>query len=179
MQVRNEKARRFLMNMRKKPRVNFEKYFVKADRGALRLLQRMLAFDPVERPTCEEALADPYFNGLSQPGREPSAQPVSKLSFEFERRKLTTDEVRIMAKSSCVLHACLWIPWPAVHCEASLAALIAGVECLICHLPGLHVIIFYTAKGLLCCVCWHHSRWHDMQSGSVHFRMLRKAVHCA
>lgn len=92
--VRNEKARRFLMNMRKKPRVNFEKYFVKADREALRLLQRMLAFDPVERPTCEEALADPYFTGLSQPGREPSAQPVSKLSFEFERRKLTTDEVR-------------------------------------------------------------------------------------
>lgn len=37
--------------------------------------------------------ADPYFSGLSQPGREPSAQPVSKLSFEFERRKLTTDEV--------------------------------------------------------------------------------------
>ena len=39
------------------------------------------------------APADPYFSGLSQPGREPSAQPVSKLSFEFERRKLTTDEV--------------------------------------------------------------------------------------
>lgn len=91
------------MNMRKKPRVNFEKYFVKADRGALRLLQRMLAFDPVERPTCEEALADPYFNGLSQPGREPSAQPVSKLSFEFERRKLTTDEVRGLYTSSAML----------------------------------------------------------------------------
>ena len=30
--------------------------------------------------------------GLSQPGREPSAQPVSKLAFDFERRKLTTDE---------------------------------------------------------------------------------------
>ena len=103
VQVRNEKARRFLMNMRKKPRVNFEKYFVKADRGALRLLQRMLAFDPVERPTCEEALADPYFNGLSQPGREPSAQPVSKLSFEFERRKLTTDEVRGLYTSSAML----------------------------------------------------------------------------
>ncbi len=116
MQVRNEKARRFLMNMRKKPRMNFEKYFVKADRGALRLLQRMLAFDPVERPTCEEALADPYFNGLSQPGREPSAQPVSKLSFEFERRKLTTDEVRIMGESSCML--CLLFPWPLYICCA-------------------------------------------------------------
>lgn len=42
--------------------------------------------------------ADPYFSGLSQPGREPSAQPVSKLSFEFERRKLTTDEVRCAAE---------------------------------------------------------------------------------
>ena len=93
-QVRNEKARRFLMNMRKKPGVSFEQYFPRADRGALRLLRRMLAFDPAERPTSEEALADAYFQGLSQPGREPSAQPVSKLSFDFERRKLTTDEVR-------------------------------------------------------------------------------------
>ena len=94
-QVRNEKARRFLMNMRKKPGVSFEQYFPRADRGALRLLRRMLAFDPAERPTSEEALADAYFHGLSQPGREPSAQPVSKLSFDFERRKLTTDEVRV------------------------------------------------------------------------------------
>ncbi|BDA42491.1 Mitogen-activated protein kinase 15 [Coccomyxa sp. Obi] len=92
--VRNEKARRFLMNMRRKPGVNLEQYFPRADRGALRLLKRMLAFDPAERPSSEEALADPYFAGLSQPGREPSAQPVSKLSFDFERRKLSTDEVR-------------------------------------------------------------------------------------
>lgn len=42
----------------------------------------------------EEALADPYFTGLSQPSREPSAQPVSKLAFEFERRKLAVEEVR-------------------------------------------------------------------------------------
>ena len=42
----------------------------------------------------EEALADPYFAGLSQPSREPSAQPISKLAFEFERRKLVVEEVR-------------------------------------------------------------------------------------
>ncbi len=47
-----------------------------------------------------QALADPYFHGLSQPGREPSAQPVSKLSFDFERRKLTTDEARSAPASS-------------------------------------------------------------------------------
>ncbi|EFN52683.1 hypothetical protein CHLNCDRAFT_138663 [Chlorella variabilis] len=94
--VRNEKARRFLMNMRKKPGIPFEQYFPKADKGALRLLWRLLAFDPAERPTAEEALADPYFAGLSQPSREPSAQPISKLAFEFERRKLVVEEVRLV-----------------------------------------------------------------------------------
>lgn len=92
--VRNEKARRFLQNMRKKPGIPIEKHFPKADPGALRLLRRLLSFDPAERPTAEEALADPYFVGLSQPSREPSAQPISKVAFEFERRKLSTDEVR-------------------------------------------------------------------------------------
>ncbi|KAG1346939.1 Mitogen-activated protein kinase 9 [Cocos nucifera] len=40
------------------------------------------------------ALADPYFNGLSNVEREPSTQPISKLEFEFERRKLSKDDVR-------------------------------------------------------------------------------------
>ncbi|KAK9822048.1 hypothetical protein WJX74_003169 [Apatococcus lobatus] len=92
--VRNEKARRFLVNMRKKSGVQLEQYFSKADRGALRLLKRMLAFDPAERPTSEEALADPYFHGLGAPVREPSASPVSRLAFDFERHKLQTHEVR-------------------------------------------------------------------------------------
>ena len=53
----------------------------------------MQAFDPADRPTCQEALSDPYFHGLAQPQREPAAQPVSKLAFEFEKRKLHTTEV--------------------------------------------------------------------------------------
>ena len=81
------------MNMRKKPGKSFEQLFPKAEKGALRLLKLMLSFDPSERPNSEDALADPYFAGLSQPGREPSAQPVSKLAFDFERRKLSSNEV--------------------------------------------------------------------------------------
>ncbi len=163
VQVRNEKARRFLLNMRKKPGVNFTTYFPRADPGAVALLRRMLSFDPADRPTSEvrksptalvvavsaspwlllcilvaelathtyectaafvcllnwaltvvgicgnnayiyaqAALADPYFAGLSQPAREPSAQPVSKLAFEFERRKLQVDEVRSLAWCTAV-----------------------------------------------------------------------------
>lgn len=92
--VRNEKARRFLSNMRKKPGISFDQHFPKADKAALNLLRRLLAFDPSDRPTSEEALADPYFTGLHSPAREPCAQPISKLAFEFERRKLVIDEVR-------------------------------------------------------------------------------------
>ncbi|KAG5010130.1 hypothetical protein JHK87_018645 [Glycine soja] len=40
------------------------------------------------------ALSDPYFTGLANMDREPSTQPISKLKFEFERMKLTKDDVR-------------------------------------------------------------------------------------
>ncbi|XP_008810980.1 mitogen-activated protein kinase 9-like [Phoenix dactylifera] len=92
--IRNEKARRYLSNMRKKPPVPFSQKFPGVDPLALRLLEHLLAFDPKDRPTAEEALADPYFNNLSNVEREPSTQPISKLEFEFERRKLSKDDVR-------------------------------------------------------------------------------------
>ncbi|GFQ06420.1 mitogen-activated protein kinase 19 [Phtheirospermum japonicum] len=92
--VRNEKARKYLMNMRKKRPVPFAEKFPNTDPLALKLLQRMLAFDPKDRASAAEALADPYFKGLAKIEREPSCQPISKLEFEFERRRVTKDDVR-------------------------------------------------------------------------------------
>ncbi|KAK4256582.1 hypothetical protein QN277_006287 [Acacia crassicarpa] len=92
--IRNEKARRYLSGMRKKKPVPFSQKFPTADPLALRLLLRLLAFDPKDRPTAEEALSDPYLRGLLNVDREPSTQPISKLEFEFERRKVTKDDVR-------------------------------------------------------------------------------------
>ncbi|XP_071723378.1 mitogen-activated protein kinase 16-like isoform X1 [Rutidosis leptorrhynchoides] len=92
--VRNEKARRYLSSMRKKKPIPFSHKFPNADPLALRLLERMLAFEPKDRPTAEEALADPYFKGLAKVEREPSAQPVTKMEFEFERRRITKEDVR-------------------------------------------------------------------------------------
>ncbi|KAI4317728.1 hypothetical protein L6164_025575 [Bauhinia variegata] len=92
--VRNEKARRYLSSMRKKKPVPLSQKFPNADPLALRLLERMLAFEPKDRPTAEEALADPYFKGLAKVEREPSAQPVTKMEFEFERRRITKEDVR-------------------------------------------------------------------------------------
>ncbi|CAL5196817.1 unnamed protein product [Lathyrus oleraceus] len=92
--VRNDNARKYLSGMRKKPPVPFEHKFSNADPLALHLLQRLLAFDPKDRPTAEQALADPYFKGLAKVEREPSCKPISKLEFEFERRRITKDDVR-------------------------------------------------------------------------------------
>ncbi|KAH1075607.1 hypothetical protein J1N35_027935 [Gossypium stocksii] len=92
--IRNEKARRYLSSMRRKQPVPFSHKFHNVDPLALRLLERLLAFDPKDRPTAEEALADPYFYGLANVDREPTTQPISKLEFEFERRKLAKDDVR-------------------------------------------------------------------------------------
>ena len=92
--VRNEKARRFLGNMRVKPRVPFQRRFPKAAPPALALLEKMLAFDPDDRPSAEEALADPYFAGLADAAREPAAEIVSRSEYAFESRKVTPEEVR-------------------------------------------------------------------------------------
>lgn len=57
MQVRNDKARKYLTEMRKKYPVPFAQKFPNTDPLALKLLQRLLAFDPMDRPTAEEVCA--------------------------------------------------------------------------------------------------------------------------
>jgi len=80
--------------MRKKHPVPLTQKFPNADPLAVHLLGRLLAFDPKDRPSAEEALADPYFASLANVEREPARNPISKLEFEFERRKVTKDDVR-------------------------------------------------------------------------------------
>jgi mitogen-activated protein kinase 1/3 len=53
-QIRNEKAKRYLSSMRRKKLIPFTHKFPNADPLALRLLERMLAFDPKDRPSAEE-----------------------------------------------------------------------------------------------------------------------------
>jgi serine/threonine protein kinase len=54
VQVRNEKARKYLMTMVKKPAMPFSKKFPNRDPLALNLLEKLLAFDPNDRPSAEE-----------------------------------------------------------------------------------------------------------------------------
>ncbi|KAL5215732.1 hypothetical protein ABZP36_007133 [Zizania latifolia] len=63
--IRYEKARRYLSCMRKKHHVPFSQKFRHTDPLALCLLECLLVFDPKDRPSAEEALADPYFTSLA------------------------------------------------------------------------------------------------------------------
>ncbi|KAH6556408.1 hypothetical protein KP509_1Z181600 [Ceratopteris richardii] len=92
--IRNDKARRYLTNMRRKQPGSFFQKFPNVDPMAIRLLQRLLAFDAKDRPTAEEALADPYFKGLAKLDREPSSPPLSRADFDFERKRLSKEDVR-------------------------------------------------------------------------------------
>ncbi|KAJ7300022.1 hypothetical protein O6H91_Y091900 [Diphasiastrum complanatum] len=91
--VRNDRVRSYLRNMPKKLPIPFSHKFPSADPLALRLLEKMLSFDPKDRPSAEEALADPYFGGLAKAEREPLAQPIARSEFEFERGHITKDDI--------------------------------------------------------------------------------------
>ncbi|GKD55742.1 mitogen-activated protein kinase 9-like protein [Tanacetum coccineum] len=84
--IRNEKARRYLSNMRKKPEIPFSHKFPNINPLALRLLERLLSFDPKDRPSAEDALVDLYFQGLANVEREPSTRAISSLSLSLRER---------------------------------------------------------------------------------------------
>ncbi|MCO5607857.1 hypothetical protein L7F22_062059 [Adiantum nelumboides] len=92
--VRNEKARRYLSTVHKKAGVPFSEKFPGASPLAAELLQRLLAFDARHRPSAEEALAHEYFKGLARADQEPMTRPISNLEFDFERRRLTRDDLK-------------------------------------------------------------------------------------
>lgn len=52
-----------------------------------------------------QALADPYFYGLAKVEREPSSPPASKTEFDFERKKLSKDDVReLIHREVCTIY---------------------------------------------------------------------------
>ncbi|KAJ6826038.1 mitogen-activated protein kinase 16-like [Iris pallida] len=86
--------------MSKNTPVPFSQKFSDTDPLALHLLECLLAFDPKDWPSAEEALRDPYFQGLANVDRESSTQ------FEFQRRKLAKDDVRELIYRESIILRC-------------------------------------------------------------------------
>ena len=91
--ISNPKARSFLAQLPPTEPQPFAARFPNADPQALLLLGRLLAFDPLDRPSTAEALSHPYFAELP-PAVCTDAVVVGRADFGFESQTLTEAEVR-------------------------------------------------------------------------------------
>lgn len=80
--VGSPRAQEYIRSLPFKPRIPFSTLYPKANPLALDLLDKMLAFDPAERISCEEALLHPYLSVWHDPVDEPLCS--KKFDFGFE-----------------------------------------------------------------------------------------------
>lgn len=76
-------AQDYIRSLPYKPGVPFVQLFPTANPLALDLLSKLLAFDPQERISCEDALTHPYLAVWHEPADEPECE--AKFDFGFER----------------------------------------------------------------------------------------------
>lgn len=94
--LRDPQARRVLSQFQtlNKPRRPLEAMFPNADPLAVDVLRGMLAFDPDERISAADALRYPYFSEYLHIGLGAKANPLPASEFNFERAKLSPDQMR-------------------------------------------------------------------------------------
>ncbi len=97
--IGSRRAREYVKSLPYMPKVPFYTLYPNANLEALDLLSRMLAFDPANRITVEEALEHPYLKIWHDPNDEPVCK--TKFDFSFEAvddipsmRQMILDEVR-------------------------------------------------------------------------------------
>lgn len=104
--VRNPKAKELLASMPKRPRKPLSQVLPYADDPqVLSLLESILDFDPAKRPTAAQALAHPYFVSVHDPeALEQDAEPLPMEEFEFEKKQLSIDEIRMLFLQEILLY---------------------------------------------------------------------------
>ena len=99
------KDKQFIKNLASKKREpKFEMVFAGQNPDAIDLLKRMLAFEPSQRITLDEALAHPYLEQLHCDDDEPVSIPVSAFDFDFEIYDLKKEEYKDLIYEECMLY---------------------------------------------------------------------------
>lgn len=91
--VRDARARALLQRMPRRQRRSMRELFPQCDPNAIDLLEKILEFDPAKRITAEQALQHPYLRNMDSHSR---GTPIDMAEFEFERRNMTSEELRIL-----------------------------------------------------------------------------------
>jgi len=103
--IRNDKAKSYLTGLPRKDRADFTKLFPQADDKALDLLSKLLAFNPDERFTVEEALAHEYLEQYYDPQDEPVAE--KPFNFDHELDDLPKEKLKELIYDSTLEYAIL------------------------------------------------------------------------
>lgn len=93
--IKNPKARTFLLELPKSPRVEWKALYPKAGHELLNLLDKLLTFNPDQRITVEQALADVYLKPYYDPTDEPTSETPFNVDMELDD-DLSTKQLREM-----------------------------------------------------------------------------------
>ncbi|XP_023537474.1 mitogen-activated protein kinase homolog MMK1 isoform X2 [Cucurbita pepo subsp. pepo] len=88
----NENAKRYIRQLPHYHRQSFTEKFPHVHPSAIDLVEKMLAFDPGQRITVEDALAHPYLTSLHDISDEPVC--MTPFSFDFEQHALTEEQMK-------------------------------------------------------------------------------------
>ncbi|GAA5962348.1 hypothetical protein JCM3765_002950 [Sporobolomyces pararoseus] len=96
--VGSPRAQDYIRSLPYKPGVPFVQLYPSANPLALDLLSKLLAFDPHERISCQDALVHPYLSVWHEPADEPECREKFDFGFEQEEsiegmRQLIVEEV--------------------------------------------------------------------------------------
>ena len=97
--IGSPRAQEYVRNLPYMPKISFHQLFPKANPDALDLLDKMLAFDPSQRITVEEALEHRYLAIWHDASDEPNCPTTFDFGFEVvdevsDMRNMILDEVR-------------------------------------------------------------------------------------
>ncbi|KXN68118.1 MAP kinase 1 [Conidiobolus coronatus NRRL 28638] len=96
--IGSKRARDYIRGLPFKRKIPFNTLFPNASPLAIDMLEKLLAFNPRKRITCEEALKHPYLEQYHDPEDEPIAPPVPESFFDFDRYKeqLSKEQLKVM-----------------------------------------------------------------------------------
>ncbi|BEJ01239.1 hypothetical protein CcaverHIS631_0510960 [Cutaneotrichosporon cavernicola] len=97
--VASASAQKYIRSLPIMARVRFRKLYPRASDAAIDLLEKLLSFDPTNRPDCAQALEHPYLAVWHDSSEEPTCEVPFDFSFEMEdstngMRNLIVNEVK-------------------------------------------------------------------------------------
>jgi mitogen-activated protein kinase 1/3 len=96
--IKHEEAKKYLKCFKACPKSDLGEMYPAVDKGGIRLLEKMIEFNPTKRISAEDALKDEYFDEIRLDNQEKFEPLIIDLSFidRFHEGELTMDQLKQM-----------------------------------------------------------------------------------